>query len=116
MDKKINASLGATVTDFQATLPMGGVSLKGFELDNLANAAVTYLNVYGVPAAQVVVGTTVPIFSWPIGGQSAQMEPGNRHKFLGQATTGLSANVSTLRGGSVAPSSTTVYAALYFEQ
>lgn len=115
MDKEIQTALSGTVTNFRATLPAGGVSLKGFSCDNLNNTATTYLNVYGVPAASVVIGTTVPIFSFPIAASAAVLEGGQKHLFLGQAITGLSANVSTTRGGSTSPSST-CHVALYFEQ
>lgn len=114
MDQEIQSALSSTVTNFRTTLPTGGQTLKGFSVNNLANAATTYLSVFGVPAASVTLGTTVPIFQFPVGAQSAVLEPAERHKFLGQATTGLSAAVTTTETGTTAPS-TAVRVVLYFE-
>jgi len=114
MDQETQSSLSNTVTNFRATVRAGGVTLKGFSIDNIANTATTYLSVFGVPAASVTLGTTTPIFRFPISGQSAVLETANVYKFLGQATTGLSAAVTTTATGTTAPS-TAVSVTLYFE-
>ena len=114
MDQEIQSALSNTVTNFRATLPTGISTLKGFSVNNIANAATTYLSVFGVPAASVVLGTTVPIFQLPIGAQSAVLETANKNNFLGQMITGLSAAVTTTETGTTAPS-TAVRVVLYFE-
>ena len=114
MDQETQSALSNTVTNFRATVRSGGVTLKGFSVNNIANTATTYLSVFGVPAASVVLGTTTPIFRFPIGSQSAVLETANSYNFIGQATTGLSAAVTTTETGTTAPS-TAVSVTLYFE-
>lgn len=114
MESQTQSALSSTVTDFRATMPTGIAALKGFSVNNLANSATTYLSVFGVPAAQVTLGVTTPIFQFPIGAQSAVLETAHRDKFLGQISTGLSAAVTTTETGTTAPS-TAVRVVLYFE-
>lgn len=114
MDSERQASLSNTVTNFRAIVPTGGVKVTGFSIDNTANSAITYLHIFGVPAASVTLGTTTPIFIFPIGAQSAALETPNEYNFLGQAITGLSAAVTTTATGTTAPS-TAVDVTIYFK-
>lgn len=114
MDQERQSALSNTVTNFRATAPSGGLTLKGFRLDNLDNSATTYLHIFSAPAASVTLGTTVPMFRFPISANTAVLETPNKYNFLGQALTGLSAAVTTTATGTTAPA-TAVDVTLYFE-